>query len=108
MTGGDAAACASPKAAKQIQCALEKTCMNGADATDMPNLIPRYSAQISAVFVRQQKGQAHQVGGGDGVEASRNGLPSMGLRESGRVEVLLAGRAELLHDAVHGTVPAPV
>src|ERR1035437_7648433 len=50
MTGGDAAACASPKAAKQIQCALEKTCMNGADATDMPNLIPRYSAQISAVF----------------------------------------------------------
>jgi hypothetical protein len=42
------------------------------------------------------------------VEANRNGLPSMGLRESGRVEVLLAGRAELLHDAVHGTVPAPV
>ena len=58
--------------------------------------------------VRQQKGQAHQVGGGDGVEASRNGLPSMGLREAGRVEVLLAGRAELLHDAVYGTVPVPV
>jgi hypothetical protein len=31
--------------------------------------------------VRQQKGQAHQVGGGDGVEAGRNGLQSMELRE---------------------------
>jgi hypothetical protein len=50
MTGGDTAACASPKAAKQIQCALEKICMNGTDATDMPNLIPRYSARISAIF----------------------------------------------------------
>jgi hypothetical protein len=50
MTGGDTAACASPKAAKQIQCALEKICMNGTDATDMPNLIPRYSARSSAIF----------------------------------------------------------
>jgi hypothetical protein len=50
MPGGDAAVCASPKAAKQIECALEKTCMNGVDATDMPNLIPRHSAEISAVF----------------------------------------------------------
>jgi len=50
MTGGDAAAGASPNAAKQIQCALEKTSMNGADATDMPNLIPRYSAQNISRF----------------------------------------------------------
>ena len=41
---------ASPKAAKQIECALEKTCMNAGNATDMPNLIPRHSAEISAVF----------------------------------------------------------
>ncbi|MGA2242132.1 MAG: hypothetical protein ABSH11_08845 [Verrucomicrobiota bacterium] len=40
--------------------------------------------------------------------ASRSDLQSVGLRESERVEVLLAGTMELLDDTVHEIVPASV